>query len=908
MLGPGDAAGTAAPLPLHRVRFVDWHPSSITALTFSPTPPAGAVSAHLSGGLRSVLAVGRDNGNIDLCTWCEDAGLAGAGGEEGVGALANGWMVESTLLGDVNYKVESLAFTLSTPVDGHGAPPHLRLFSTSGGSVVTEHFLPPSLARTTDRAHIRDADDALVHGAATRTLPSQGGAIWSMAASPLSRYLAIGCEDGFVRLVDVAGDAFEHLGSGAGAAPRMTRVASRILALAWGPPRRKPRAGVVAARGRGGRGAGDSDSDSDADSDSSSDSEGDAADAWTETFLVGGLGNSTAAVWDVGTGQLRSRLTVLKNRSEHTIVWAVAVLGDGTIATGDSTGRVTFFDARTRVPIPGATFQCHTTGADVLVLCAGSDGRTLYSAGVDQKVAEYALVGSSWVHTGTRRLHAHDIRALAMDPPLDLWRAAQGPGARAAPCTPVLVSGGIDFHLVLTPAAPPATRPDPPLPNPISSSAATDFANTTQRRVPFVPQSTRAGVAGGAVVGVCAARGWVVLRRERSIAIWALDPSAHGEANAWAKLTELQLRTNSNLAAAAVSPNGRFCAVSDLYETKLFDLGAAPQPAPTRVHGLGACLQGDHGARKPVAPGASVLTFTPDSRRLVLASLRGGYVYVVQLPSTTHAAPQLLKRFAHHRVRAGVREEPAARATAGDARARSAVQQTPLAARAGALSPERTRETHATVVLAAVSPDGQWLVTVDSMRHMHVFHLDTLSHQRALATLPSLPTCARFHPHRPSLLAMTLPTNHVCFYDLDAAPDAGCAAPEPWEQGLQRLIDAQLSKIREPVIGCVWIPENAGAPETLLLYGPTWICTARRGAGTAPASRKKRRSSEAPEPADALPWSIRTTFKYQPLLHVGALPPRAPGGAWELLVVERPYFALAQTLPPAFYRGAKYGF
>ncbi|PKI83848.1 U3 small nucleolar RNA-associated protein [Malassezia vespertilionis] len=851
------------PLPLHRVRFVDWSPSSITALAFSPDPPSQGAS--LSTSARSVLAVGRDNGNIDLCTWHEDTSL------EGAAPAAKGWMIETTLLGDVHYKIDALAFTRSETQRG----PRLRLFSISGGSVVTEHYLPEVLARTGEQSGIVSHVHEIPHGEAVRTLSSQGGAIWSLAASPLGKYLAIGCEDGVVRLLNIEDDAFEHLASvrprEGDAMPRMTRVASRIVSLAWGPPRKVERRAAKPQE-----------------DDSSSEEEEE--DAWREGFLLGGLGNSTAAVWDVLTGQLRSRLTVLKNRNEHTIIWSVAVLADETLITGDSTGRVTFFDARSRVPIPGATFQAHTAGSDILCLCVNSDASAVYSAGVDQKVAEYTSIGAQkWAMTGVRRLHAHDIRALAMDPPYNIWRAHQAvpPPARL----PVLVSAGIDFHIVLTPASPPqpykigrgAGKQTRAAHNPISSSASTSFADTTQRRIPYVPQSMR---TAHSVAAICPQRCWIALRRDQSVAIWALEGSADLK-GAWRKVCELSFRMRSNLGAMAASHDGKFLAVSDMYETKLFALdGDASNVSPRRISSLGPAI---HGKAAP-APGASVLTFTPDSTRLVLCTLRGAFVYIVQLSHGASEA-QLLKTFSQHRQRYAAEEGRDGRALAGDARVRSAKQHTPLAVESSG-----TRDVYAAIVLGVVSPDGQYLLTVDSGRRMHVFNLDTLAHQCMLASPAGLPTAAAFHPERPNVLVVTLPTNHVAFYDLEVGTSLDAA---DWELTLRAKIDAQLSKIREPVVGCVWLQGEHG--NTLLLYGPTWICTARR-TDILQAS-KKRRNSEATQDGD---WSIRTTFKYQPLLYVGAL--HAPGAQPELVVVERPYFSLVPTLPPAFYRGASYGF
>lgn len=823
------SAARGPAVPLHRVRFVDWTPSSITALAFSPEPPRADGAGHVSASARSMLAIGRENGNIDLCTWCE------AYTDSSRGELAKGWVVERTLLGDVNYKIEALAFSIGT---APGRPAVLRLFSTSGGSIVTEHFLPPGLARISEeQSWTRTSDADLIHDAPIRTLSSHGGAVWSIAVSPLSRYLAVGCEDGMVRLIDIRGDAFEHVST-----PRMSRAGNRVMSLAWGPPRRTAPP------------SDDSDSDED-------------EDAWSESFLFGGLGNSAAAVWDVATGHIHARLSVLKNRSEHTIVWAVCVLGDGTLVTGDSTGRVTFFDARSRVPVPGATFQGHTAGADVLALCVGSDGRAVYSAGVDQKVAEYTYITQQWAHTGTRRLHAHDIRALAIDPPFDMAAAARTSGTLSVPRLPVLVSGGVDFNVVMTPAAPAAqyhwrirSSDTPAHGNPISSTDATAFADTTQRRIPFVPQSARTGVAGGGAVSVCPGRRWLVLRRDTSIAIWHIDEQ-------WSKVAELELRVRSNLAAVAVSSDGHFLAASDAYETKLFELherdGAL---APRRVE-LGS-LSG--------APGASALTFTPDSRRLVLCTLHGAYVHVLQLIPDSPA--QLLRTFSQHRVRAT--DAPDGRVRAGDARIH------------GGKSSD-AREVYAPVVIASVSPDGQWLFTADSARRMHAFNLDSLTHQRALPSPASVPASVSFHPQRASVLAVAMPTNEAYLYDLDVEGDGGAAAAA--ERTLRPELERAIGRFREPLVGSAWLARGGDA--ILVLYGPTWLCTARV-LGLAPAPKKRGGASDD---AQNSAWVVRATTKYQPLLYAGAL-------GNELLVIERPYAALAQGLPPAFYRGAKYGF
>lgn len=58
---------------VHRLRFIDWSPSRISALAFAPCPK----------GQRGLLAVGRENGAIDLCVWTEESGMA------------KGWVVDT---------------------------------------------------------------------------------------------------------------------------------------------------------------------------------------------------------------------------------------------------------------------------------------------------------------------------------------------------------------------------------------------------------------------------------------------------------------------------------------------------------------------------------------------------------------------------------------------------------------------------------------------------------------------------------------------------------------------------------------------------------------------------------------------------------------------------------------------
>lgn len=170
---------------------------------------------------------------------------------------------------------------------------------------------------------------------------------------------------------------------------------------------------------------------------------------------------------------------------------------------------------------------------------------------------------------------------------------------------------------------------------------------------------------------------------------------------------------------------------------------------------------------------------------------------------------------------------------------------------------------------------------------------------------------------------------------------------------LSSYIQLRLSTLREGVVGASWLLADSTRAamdgeqpraDALILWGPTWLCTARLRqsisslrSSLAPNSRTqenlpKRGRSETNGTGNAMDMdldptpdaelsrtenasglNVRLTHKYQPLLLVDVMPPSASAsdspsqdGA-QLVVVERPFFALAKGLPPAYYRGSRYG-
>lgn len=118
-----------------------------------------------------------------------------------------------------------------------------------------------------------------------------------MSVNPASNMLALGCEDGTVRLLSLANDTLSHH-------RRFDRVKCRVMSIAWGPPRpRQPQATT-----------GDDSSD-------------DEEDNWTDSWLVTGGSDSSLRKWDVSTGRVIDRMGTDRIRGERTLVWSVGVLG-----------------------------------------------------------------------------------------------------------------------------------------------------------------------------------------------------------------------------------------------------------------------------------------------------------------------------------------------------------------------------------------------------------------------------------------------------------------------------------------------------------------------------------------------------------------------------------------------------
>lgn len=208
---------------------------------------------------------------------------------------------------------------------------------------------------------------------------------------------------------------------------------------------------------------------------------------------------------------------------------------------------------------------------------------------MDQKVCQFSNVPvttstgnvlsshSKWVHTCSRRLHSHDVRCISIWPPYVPFTSSHQLPALLSRNVPILVSGGLDKSLVICPC--PSASSELSVVNPLKLGPVSTFEDAHHQRLPY---------ATGISPAIHTARGarLILCRRSTSLTIWKIKNSAspgelgladleapvEDQGDAWERLVDMELKTRTNLVAAAIADDGIWVAASDLYEIKLFRL------------------------------------------------------------------------------------------------------------------------------------------------------------------------------------------------------------------------------------------------------------------------------------------------------------------------------------------------
>ena len=270
------------------------------------------------------------------------------------------WFHESTLKGGKGRSIEGLAWIQDTQSDGS----QLRLFSVGYSSVVTEW----DLERGRPKKHV----------------DCNGSVIWSLAAQPrvlcgkgpdgedLRQDLVVGLDDGSVTLLTTDGGpgSLEYKKTLA----KSSSSKARILSLAW----------------------------------------------QNRFTVVAGMADSTIRVWDIRSGRILTRMALGKNPakkggSREALVWAVRVLPNGDIISGDSRGEVMFWDGKTY----SLRQRIKAHEGDVLTMDVNRAGDMVVASGVDRRTVLLGLQKGGqqkgrWAEVVGRRMHSHDVRAVAV--------------------------------------------------------------------------------------------------------------------------------------------------------------------------------------------------------------------------------------------------------------------------------------------------------------------------------------------------------------------------------------------------------------------------------------------------------------------------------------------------------------
>ena len=135
--------------------------------------------------------------------------------------------------------------------------------------------------------------------------------------------------------------------------------------------------------------------------------------------IIAGHADSTIRIYDMRNSQQVRNMTLgpgPKGGPKETLVWSVKCLHDGTIVSGDSTGKLCFWDGKNYALMQ----RIKSHDADILDVAVSADGLSVFTGGMDRRTALYRRAGNGRPGTGHRwakithqRMHQNDVKAMA---------------------------------------------------------------------------------------------------------------------------------------------------------------------------------------------------------------------------------------------------------------------------------------------------------------------------------------------------------------------------------------------------------------------------------------------------------------------------------------------------------------
>ncbi|KAF4553127.1 Hypothetical protein D9617_8g051400 [Elsinoe fawcettii] len=271
--------------------------------------------------------------------------------------------------------------------------------------------------------------------------------------------------------------------------------------------------------------------------------------AWqSRDTVVAGFSDSSIRVYDVRSGSVLRTMSLgagLQGASKNVLVWRIKCLPNGDIVSADSNGQVVFWNGKSY----SMSQRIAGHDSDCLDLVTSTDGQTVFSGGIDGKIAVYKATEKDghkrkWAKLSHRRIHQGDLKSMAV---------------YDAKHMSVVATGGGDTMPTVIPLR--------------------QLNKEMHRRLPNLPQIQP-------LVSAPQAR-LLVSWWERNVSIWRIG---HQESLALAPSMQsrklvggVSVKGEDNVAAVAISSDGRLLAVATAVATKLFQLRQSRDPADTRL-------------------------------------------------------------------------------------------------------------------------------------------------------------------------------------------------------------------------------------------------------------------------------------------------------------------------------------
>lgn len=496
------------------------------------------------------------------------------------------------------------------------------------------------------------------------------------------------------------------------------------------------------------------------------------------------------------------------------------------------------------------------------------------------------------------------------------------------------------MSVVLTPAAIPSSTIVSRVINPLSTSVVATFEDSYHRKMGY-----SSGFSGTGRIKLARKKRLVLSAQDQSINLWRIfDRNSHhmdvlnpveGEdgLEGWQKVLEMDLNVQSNIVSCDISDDGTWIATSDWYEVKLFKLtftvsfyvvplvlspNLCLKPSGdvrvTRTRDFAEVLKDSIPLGSDSPAGATVLSFTPDSQKLVICTSESSFIAIFHLPQDVASPPQLLRTFDHHRLRNVSPNSVASNAGGATGTGDSDVDMDNLSDEDILITDQLSAIP--AVTKTAISHDCQWLAIADEMKRVYIYNLDSLQHHCALPMFPYAIQALSFDPSHHGTLVIGLSNNAVHVFDVESRtfPD--------WSVPLCSNIPKRFTHLHDPILGLTFNPTpSKDGSRKALFWGFSWMCSVKLDspAGWGGFSKKRRRENQTTtnvvsQPrtnagkaqaggsveGQTQPKNFTVFTHYRPLLFVDFL------DCGEMVVVERPLVDVMSVMPPAFFK-PKYG-